>query len=213
MFFECTILYLQPQDEDGCETEGGLQCSSTHACLERRDGKSVPACWQYVRPPELHTARWVQNQLYYKGNASMQICDFFASGFEKCFVIYLGQFKEKRPCCWGPKTDLWFVFQGMTRITWSPGHMRIPLDPVNTVNLTKLHACNCTATAHWISFYRSSPDRWHKDAQESKWGRRPLHGAGFAAITSQVKLLLFILPSTVCKFKDLNLLIITCSYW
>lgn len=24
---------------------------------------------------------------------------FFASGFEKCFVIYLGQFKEKRPCC------------------------------------------------------------------------------------------------------------------
>lgn len=68
------------------------------------------------------------------------------------------------------------------------------------INLNKLHACDCSEPIQWtasalfecsyqyFSFNRSILDRWHKDAQESKWGRSPLHGAGFAALTSQVNL-------------------------
>lgn len=67
------------------------------------------------------------------------------------------------------------------------------------INPVQLHYCKCSGHIQWTAsalferlykcflFDRSSIDCWYKDAQESKWGRSPLHGAGFATLTSQVK--------------------------
>lgn len=81
------------------------------------------------------------------------------------------------------------------------------------INPVQLHYCKCSGHIQWTAsalfeclykcflFDRSSIDCWHKDAQESKWGRSPLHGAGFATLTSQVKK--NFIRSTVCKLSKL----------